>query len=80
MNDVQRELHTIIDQLDDHELLQLLREARELQRSSRISGNEFLDYGEQSLAALHEKYGKDVLFNSLDVLNELREERDDELG
>jgi len=80
VNDVQRELISILERLDEREQEVLLFEARELERDKKISRQQFLAYADASRAALHEKYGPSNYFDSLNVLEQIRQEEDDELG
>ena len=80
MNDVQRELISILERLDEREQEVLLFEARELERDKKISFQQFLVYADASRAALREKYGSSTYFDSLNVLEQIRQEEDDELG
>ena len=80
MNDIQRELMSIFERLDEREQEVLLFEARELERDKKVSRQQFLAYADASRAALREKHGSSTYFDSLSVLEQIRQEEDDELG
>lgn len=80
MNDIQRELISILERLDERKQEVLLFEARELERDKKPTRQQFLDYADASRAAFREEHGSSLYFNSLNVLEQIRQEEDDELG
>jgi hypothetical protein len=80
MNDIQRELLNILERLDERQQEVLLFEARELERDKNLTRQQFLKYADASRAALREKHGSSTYFDSLNVLEQIRQEEDDELG
>ena len=80
MNDIQRELVSILERLDEPRQEMLLLEARELERDKQMTRQQFLAYADASRAALREKHGSSTYFDTLNVLEQLRQEEDEALG
>jgi hypothetical protein len=79
MSAVRQELLDQIDRLDETQQQQVLDYIRVLGKSPRITWTQWLELADQAQSELHAKYGDQHYFNSQSVLDEIRQERLDDL-
>jgi hypothetical protein len=79
MTDTVRELINLVEKFAPHQQQRVLDYARHLEESSYLSEDEWLILADESVAELRAIYGENVVFNSVELLREMREERDDDL-
>ena len=75
MSTVRQELLDQIDKLDEKQQQQLLENVRGLAKPQPLTWVQWLERADQAQAALREKYGDQHYFNSQSILDEVREER-----
>ena len=79
MSAVRQELLDQIDKLDEIQQRQLLEYVRVLSKPQTLTWVQWLDLADQAQAKLRTKYGEQHYFNSQSILDEVREERLDDL-
>jgi len=79
MSAVKQELLKHIDKLDEKQQRQLLEYVRVLAKPQALTWAQWLELADQAQAKLRTKYGDQHYFNSQSILDELREERLDDL-
>lgn len=79
MSAVRQELLDQIDKLDEKQQQQLLEYVRVLSKPEALTWAQWLDLADQAQAKLRAKYGDQHYFNSQSILDEVREERLDDL-
>lgn len=78
MNDIQRELLDILERLDEAQQSRLLDYAHEILEDRKITLEGFLEFSKQSQQDLQKQYGDRLMTSSVELINKLREERDQE--
>ncbi len=76
---VRQELLNQIDQLDENQQQQVLEYVRVLAKPRQLTWAKWLELADQAQDELRTKYGDHHYFNSQQILDEVREERLDDL-
>jgi len=75
MSAVKEELLGRIDKLDEEQQRQVLEYIRILEKPQLLTWDQWLELADQAQAELRSKYGEKHYFNSQSILDEVREER-----
>jgi hypothetical protein len=79
MNDIQRELVSILERLDEAQQSRLLHYAHEILEDRKITLQGFLEFSKQSQDNLRKQRSDVLMTSSAELINQLHEERDEEI-
>jgi hypothetical protein len=79
MTDAVKELINLVEKFAPDQQQRVLEYARNLEQAPQISEDEWLIMADESVAELRAAYGENAVFDSVELLREMREERDNDL-
>jgi ABC-type transporter Mla subunit MlaD len=79
MNDIQQQMIQLLEKMDEVQQSELLRYAHEILEDRKITLQDLLEFSKQSQDDLRKQHGDRLMTSSAELINQLREERDEEI-